>query len=489
MSQAGSRSWVAAVIVLLVALFMDLMDVTIVNVALPAIQEDLGATSEHLEWIVSGYLLGLAALLITGGRLGDIFGRRRVFVIGVIGFTAASLLAGLSSTAGALVGFRAMQGLFAGVMVPQVLSIIQAIFPPRERAAVYGITGAVTGLAAVAGPLVGGALITGDAFGIGWRSIFMINVPIGVVLIVGALWLIPETQSAHALRVDVRGVLLAMGGVLALVYPLVEGRQLGWPLWTFSLMLLSPVLLALFARHQRRRSAANQAPLLPMGLFRDRGFSAGLVVQLTFQAGVASYFLILTLYLQSGLGFSAWHAGLTILPFSLGAVIGSGVAVPLTTKLGKLLVSAGATLQAAGVAWSIAVVSDRADALAISDLILPMGVAGIGLGVLVVPLLDVALATVPVNDAGSASGALTTFQQVGAALGVAVVGTVFFDTISAELDPASLREAFLTAAWVTIIAACVAVLASFFLPTITAVRARTAEQAQALQTQEETAQH
>lgn len=155
MSQAGSRSWVAAVIVLLVALFMDLMDVTIVNVALPAIQEDLGATSEHLEWIVSGYLLGLAALLITGGRLGDIFGRRRVFVIGVIGFTAASLLAGLSSTAGALVGFRAMQGLFAGVMVPQVLSIIQAIFPPRERAAVYGITGAVTGLAAVAGPLVG----------------------------------------------------------------------------------------------------------------------------------------------------------------------------------------------------------------------------------------------------------------------------------------------------------------------------------------------
>lgn len=489
MSQAGSRSRVAAVIVLLVALFMDLMDVTIVNVALPAIQEDLGATSEHLEWIVSGYLLGLAALLITGGRLGDIFGRRRVFVIGVIGFTAASLLAGLSSTAGALVGFRAMQGLFAGVMVPQVLSIIQAIFPPRERAAVYGITGAVTGLAAVAGPLVGGALITGDAFGIGWRSIFMINVPIGVVLIVGALWLIPETQSAHALRVDVRGVLLAMGGVLALVYPLVEGRQLGWPLWTFALMLLSPVLLALFARHQRRPSAANHAPLLPMGLFRDRGFSAGLVVQLTFQAGVASYFLILTLYLQSGLGFSAWHAGLTILPFSLGAVIGSGVAVPLTTKLGKLLVSAGATLQAAGVAWSIAVVSDRADALAISDLILPMGVAGIGLGVLVVPLLDVALATVPVNDAGSASGALTTFQQVGAALGVAVVGTVFFDTISAELDPASLREAFLTAAWVTIIAACVAVLASFFLPTITAVRARTAEQAQALQTQEETAQH
>ena len=218
-------------------------------------------------------------------------------------------------------------------------------------------------------------------------------------------------------------------------------------------------------------------------LFRDRGFSAGLVVQLTFQAGVASYFLILTLYLQSGLGFSAWHAGLTILPFSLGAVIGSGVAVPLTAKLGKLLVTAGAIFQAAGVGWSIAVVSDRADALTIPDLILPMGVAGIGLGILVVPLLDVALATVPVDDAGSASGALTTFQQVGAALGVAVVGTVFFGIIGTEFDPATLQEAFLTAAWVTISAACVAVLASFFLPGITAVRNRVASQAQALQNQ------
>src|SRR5690625_4025157 len=202
MTQMARRSRAVAVSVLLVALFMDLMDVTIVNVALPAIQQDLGATSEHLEWIVSGYLLGLAALLITGGRLGDVFGRRRVFVLGVVGFTAASLLAGLASTAGALVGFRAMQGLFAGVMVPQVLSIIQAIFPPRERAAVYGITGAITGLAAVAGPLIGGAPVTSDAFGLGWRSICMINVPFGMLLLDSALIMTPESNSAHTSRLD-----------------------------------------------------------------------------------------------------------------------------------------------------------------------------------------------------------------------------------------------------------------------------------------------
>lgn len=478
MLMSSHRNRVAAATVLLVALFMDLMDITIVNVALPAIQQTLDASPQHLEWIVSGYLLALAALLITGGRLGDVFGRRRVFLIGVIGFTAASLLAGLASSGAGLVGFRAVQGVFAGVMVPQVLSIIQALFPPHQRAAVYGITGAVTGLAAVAGPLVGGALITSDVFGLGWRTIFMMNVPIGIALATCALILIPETKSAHPLRLDVPGVLLAMTGILALVYPLVEGHELGWPPWTFALMLMSPVLFAIFIKHQRRRSGANQAPLLPMELFRDRGFSAGLVTQLTFQAGVASYFLILTLYLQSGLGFSAWQAGLSVLPFSLGAVIGSGMAVPLTAKLGKYLVFTGAMLQTAGVGWSIIVVSSQGNTLVPPDFILPMGLAGLGLGLLVVPLLDVALATVPVDDAGSASGALNTVQQVGAALGIAVIGLVFFGTIGSDFDPASIREAFLSAAWVTIIATCLAIIASLFLPGIAAVRARVLDQDQ-----------
>lgn len=483
MSQLHARSRIAAVSVLLFASFMDLMDNTIVNVALPAIEQHLDATPAQLEWVVSGYMLAFAALLITGGRLGDIYGRRRVFLVGVVGFTAASLLAALASTGESLVALRVVQGVFAGLMVPQVLSIIQALFRPRERAAVYGIAGAVTGLAAVAGPLVGGALITSDAFGIGWRSIFVINVPIGILLLVGALVFIPETRSERAPRLDVIGVLLAMAGVLALVFPLVEGRQLQWPWWTFALMLASPVLLALFVWQQRRRAAASLAPLLPMSLFRDRGFSAGLITQLAFQAGVASFFLILTLYLQAGLGFTAWEAGLSILPFSVGAIVGSGISVPLAAKLGKILVLAGALLQGAGVAWSIAVISDRGNALSIPDVILPMGVAGMGLGLLVVPLLDVALATVPVDDAGSASGALSTFQQVGAGIGVAIIGVVFFGIIGASFDPTTMRDAFLAAAWVAVCAAAIAATASLFLPGISAVRARAALQAQTLQQQ------
>ena len=483
MSRIGTNSRIVAVSVLLFASFMDLMDNTIVNVALPSMEQDLGAAPAQLEWVVSGYMLAFAALLVTGGRLGDILGRRKVFVVGVVGFTVASLLAALAPSADALVALRVVQGAFAGAMVPQVLSIIQALFTPRERAAVYGIAGAVTGLAAVAGPLVGGALITSDAFGIGWRSVFMINVPIGVLLLIGALLFIPETKSEHPLRLDIVGVALVIGGVLALVYPLVEGRQLGWPGWAFALMSASPVLLALFALQQRRRSLAGRTPLLPLTLFRDRGFSAGLLIQLAFQASVASFFLVLTIYLQSGLGFSAWDAGLSILPFSLGAVAGSGISVPLTAKLGKLLVLVGAILQGTGVAWSIAVAAERADALTIPDLILPLGLAGVGLGLLVVPLLDVALATVPINDAGSASGALSTFQQVGAALGVALVGVVFFGIIGTNFDSATLREAFIAGAWVTVAAAGVAALASLLLAGPTAMRARVALQAKILQTQ------
>lgn len=311
----------------------------------------------------------------------------------------------------------------------------------------------------------------------------MINVPIGVGLLIGALLFIPETKSEHPLRLDIVGVALVMGGVLALVYPLVEGRQLGWPGWTFALMAASPALFALFARQQRRRSRAGRTPLLPLTLFRNRGFSAGLLIQLAFQASVASYFLVLTIYLQSGLGFSAWDAGLSILPFSLGAVAGSGISVPLTVKLGKLLVLAGAILQGTGVTWSIAVAADRGDALTIPDLILPLGLAGIGLGLLVVPLLDVALATVPVDDASSASGALSTFQQVGAALGVALVGVVFFGIIGTTFDPATLREAFIAGAWVTVGASGVAALASLLLSGPAAMRARVALQTKILQTQ------
>lgn len=455
-----ARGRTAAVVVLLLASFMDLMDSTIVNVALPSIEKGLGATAAQLEWVVSGYVLAFAAMLIAGGRLGDMLGRRTVFIIGTAGFTLASLWAGLSASGTELVVLRIAQGLFAGLMVPQVLGTVQALYPPKERAAVYGIAGAVTGLAAVAGPLLGGALVSGDVFGLGWRAIFLVNVPVGVLVLIGAFVLVPQTRSDHPLSLDVLGVVLAAGAVVALVYPLIEGRQAGWPWWTVALFVLAPILLGAFVVHERRRTRTGRALLLPLGLFADRGFSTGLIVQLSFQASVIGLLFVLSITVQYGFGFSAWEAGLVILPFSIAAGITSGAAAALVAKAGKTLVGVGSLLQAIGAGWSIAVIAGGSDPT-VTGLIGPMAIAGAGLGLVVVPLTDVVLAAVPVSDAGSASGTLSTFQQVGAGLGIAIVGTVFFNLLASSHQPGS---AFGIAAWIVVALGVLAALTSLLLP-------------------------
>ncbi|NEA23117.1 MFS transporter [Actinomadura bangladeshensis] len=460
--ESTGRGRTAAVVVLLLASFMDLMDSTIVNVALPSIEHSLHTTAAQLEWVVSGYVLTFAAMLITGGRLGDMLGRRTVFIAGTAGFTLASLWAGIAGSGTELVVVRLAQGVFAGAMVPQVLGTVQALYAPRERAGVYGIAGAVTGLAAVAGPLLGGAFVSGDVLGLGWRAIFLVNVPVGVLVVVGALALIPQTKSDHPLSPDVLGTVLAAGGVVALVYPLIEGRQAGWPWWTAALFVLAPVLLAVFVVHERGRARRGRALLLPLRLFTDRGFSAGLIVQLSFQAGVIGFLFVLSITVQSGFGFSAWQAGLVVLPFSIAAAMTSGAAAALVAKAGRTLVGIGALLQAIGAGWSIAVVAGGSDPT-VAGLIGPMAVAGAGLGLVLVPLTDVVLAAVPVGDAGSASGTLSTFQQAGGALGIAIVGTVFFDSAASGHD---LGGAFGVAAWVVVALGLLAALAGFLLPRV-----------------------
>ncbi len=315
--------------ILMFAAFMDLIDVTIVNVALPAIRSDLSASPAHLQWILGGYTLAFAVLLITGGRLGDIFGRQRIFVIGVAGFTATSLAACLSGSGDALVIARVVQGGFAALMVPQLLSTVQVLYPPKERAAVFGIVGAVSGTAAVIGPVLGGWLVTSDAFGIGWRSIFLINVPVGIALMALAITYVPNTTSQRATRLDLSGVALATVGLLLLVFPLIEGREQGWPVWIWAMLAASAMVLALFVVNQRRTERRTQSSLLPMHLFANRGFSAGIVTQAAFQGSIAGFVLALVIYLQSGLGFSAIHAGLVLLPFSLGPSSGSASRRPL----------------------------------------------------------------------------------------------------------------------------------------------------------------
>ncbi|MFE3501828.1 MFS transporter [Kitasatospora sp. NPDC059160] len=468
-----------AMLVLIVASFMDLLDTTIVNVGLPAIQKDVHATPGHLEWVVGGYTLAFAIVLITGGRLGDIIGRRTVFLAGVAGFTAASLAAALAQSGDALVAARGVQGAFAALMVPQVLASVQALYRPRERAAILGIIGAVSGMAAVAGPLLGGWLVSADAFGIGWRSIFVINIPVGVALLVAARLLVPDTRSAHPLRLDVPGLLLASTGLFLLVFPLVEGRESGWPGWILAMLAAAPVVLGGFVVNQRRRMRRDGSPLAPMHLFGRRGFAAGSLVQLCFSGAMAGFFLILALYLQLGLHFSAMASGLTLLPFTAGAFLGSGVSVPLARKAGKPLVVLGALMQAGGAAWVRQVVDSHGAGLSGWDLLWPLALAGLGLGLLVVPLVDLALATVDVREAGAASGVYSTFQQFGAALGVAVTGVVFFGRTHDGYDPTVLRTALLAGALVCVAGYLLAALAGLFLPASRLARHEPADEEEA----------
>ena len=474
----------AAMAVLIFASFMDLLDATIVNVALPSIRADLGASGSQLEWVVGGYLLAFAVLMITGGRLGDLFGRQRLFVAGVVGFTVGSALACAAPSIELLLLARVVQGAFAAMMVPQVLSSVQALYAPRERAAIIGMIGAVSGISTVVGPVLGGWMVSSDAFGIGWRSIFLINLPVGLALVVLALRLVPDTRSPHPLRPDPTGLVLATAGLFGVVFALVEGRQQDWAWWIWAVGACGLVVLAAFVGQQVARERTVGSALLPMRLFSDRGFSAGLVTQGAFQGSLAGFALALTIYLQTGLGWSAIHSGATLLPFSLGAFVGTAVAVPLGVRLGKGVMVVGAALQSLATVWVIDIVAAQHGDLTTWHLVPALALSGVGLGLLVVPLVDIALATIPTAEAGAASGAYGTVQQVGAALGVAVIGTVFFSVAGSSYDASALRSGVLAACWVAAAGYALSALASLLLPARAQVQAHQAEVARELEADE-----
>lgn len=460
-----------AVVVLLTASFMDLLDTTIVNVALPSIQEDLNASSSQLVWIVSGYVLSFAVLLITGGRLGDRYGRKTIFNIGVIGFTLASIGCAFAQSADGLVISRLIQGAFGAIMIPQVLSIIQVLFKPKERAAVFGLVGAISGLAAVAGPLIGGLLVSGDVFGLGWRSIFVINVPVGILLLVASFAFVPNSKSEKPVKFDFVGVVLITAAVFVLIYGLIQGPEQGWPLWIWLMIASSPMLFGAFFLIQSREEKSTGNALMPPSLFKNRGFSAGVVTSFLGYSSIGAFFLILALYLQIGLGFSAIEAGLATLPFSIGAFFGSAIAVPLTPRIGRFLIVIGAIFQLAGYFLVKQVILDKGDVLTGTDLILAMAIAGIGLTFILVPLNDLALAQTDVQNAGAASGVLNTFLQVGGATGVAVISVAFFEVVGANFTAGGLRDGFEAAIWVPLIAVALTGLSSFLLPTVSQMTA------------------
>jgi MFS family permease len=319
----------------------------------------------------------------------------------------------------------------AGLMVPQILAIIQVTFPRHERGKVLGLWGGVAGSASAAGLVVGGLLVQWDLFGLQWRPIFLVNIPIGIAAMVAAVRVVPESRSPTAPRLDLIGMAIAVTGVLMLVYPLTEGRRLGWPAWTFLLMAGSVLLLAAFVAYERRRTRTKGSPLVVLDLFRARAFASGMVAWLVFWIALGGFFLMWTLYLQVGLGWTPLHAGLTAVTFAVGASAGAGLAVTvLTPRFGRWVLMAGALLNAGGFISYLWAATRYGPEISSWQMVPPLVLTGFGFGLVVAPMIDAILTAVPVRDAGSASGLLNTTQQVGMALGIALVGVLFF----AQLD-------------------------------------------------------
>jgi len=415
--------------ILLVAGFMNLMDVTIVNVALPSMQAAFSATPEQIEWVVAVYILVFALCLIPGGRFGDIFGRRNVFIVGVVVFTVGSALCGLAPSIQSLVGARVVQGIGGALMIPQTLALVPAIFPPEERGAAFALFGLSAGLASVSGPLLGGVLIGADIWGLDWRPIFLVNIPVGIVAVILAARFLPAVERRRDLGIDWVGILLAGAALLMVIFPLIEGRALGWPLWCFALMAAALPMGWLFARWQRRQAAAGRPELLPAALLANRTYLLGTVITALLFSGIPGFFLIMALFLQDGFGFTPLESGLTTVPFSIGVLIASGVAGRLGNRFLRLRITAGAWAMALGLAGLWGVMGLIEDVVVRSWFIAPLLLAGVGLGTSISPLFNTVLTSVEGREAGSASGALQAFQQVGGAFGVAVVGQIFFSIL------------------------------------------------------------
>ena len=423
-----SSTW-APLAVLLAGTFMIVLDFFIVSVAIPSMQHDLHAGSGAIEWVVAGYGLTFATLMITAGRLGDQHGRRRMFSLGLALFTLASAACGAASDPTVLVLARVVQGIGSALLAPQVLSTLGVVYTGEARIRAFGAYGVVAGLAAAGGQLIGGALVQADVLGLGWRACFLINVPVGIAALALAPRLVPETRSPGTTRLDLTGTVLVTLGLTAIILPLVEGRQHGWPAWTWICLAAAPVLLGAFAVHQRALGRRGGAPLLEGSLFAMRGFTGGLVTQVVFWSGQASFFLVLALYLQQGRGLSALGAGL-VFTIAAAAYVATSTAAPgLSTRYGRRVVAVGALVLAAGHTLLLGTVAGLGTSGAVGLLMPALALIGAGMGLLITPLMTIVLAEVRPETAGVASGVLNTAQQVGNALGVAVIGVIFFGAV------------------------------------------------------------
>lgn len=430
------RARTIALIVVLLAFFMDLLDTTIVNVAIPSIQKSLGASYSSIQWIIAGYTLTFALFLITGGRLGDIIGYKKLFLLGMGGFTIASALCGFAPTTEFLIASRVLQGLMAAMMVPQILSTIQIMYTTtEERQGISAFYGALAGVATVAGPILGALLISGNLWGLEWRTIFLVNVPVGVVSFVLAMVFMPDAKSPHPLRLDLVGVAIIIIAMLMLMYPLIQGRELDWPTWTLVSIAASIPVFILFAFSQIWKDRRDGSPLVVPHLFRQRSFLAGTILNGSFFGVIAGFFLTFTLFLQVGLGYSVLKAGLTGIPFSIGVSIAAGMSGPVfVPRFGRNIISAGPIVMIAGFLIFIWTIQHFGGEVSPWEMIPSLFLAGAGMGFVVASVYPFILAEVPIKDAGSASGVINAVGQIGGAMGVAVIGVIFFGLIGSRAD-------------------------------------------------------
>jgi len=442
MTKYRGNPW-AILLVLSLGFFMTLLDLTIVNIAIPNMITKLDASLDDVLWVINAYALVLAVLLITAGRLGDLFGQRTMFITGIVVLTIASAACGLSPSVGWLIGFRAVQGLGAAILMPQTLALLTMIFPADRRGAAFGIWGAVAGVATIAGPTLGGLLVT--AFD--WRYIFFVNLPVGVVVLVLSGILIPDLRTGREHRLDVSGVLLATVALLAICYGLVEGQRYNWGKITsfVSIPLVLGVgvaLLLIFLLVQARMQ--DREPLVPFSLFRDRNFSVMNFVSGTVSIGMLGIFLPFTIYLQSVLGFTALKAGLTMAPASLISMFVAPVAGRMSDRIGgKYILIAGLTLFGLGMGL-IALIAQTDSAW--YDFLAPQVAAGIGIGCTFAPMITMAMRNIDPMMAGAASGLFNTTRQVGTVIGTAGVGALLQNRLVAGFtSQAALRTARLPA--------------------------------------------
>lgn len=423
--------WLGLSVLLLAGFVTIFFDLFVVYVAIPSMQSDLGASFAQIGFIVAGYELAFGVLLITGGRLGDLFGRRRLFVIGMAGFTLASALCGLAPSAGFLIGARVLQGLAAALLFPQVYASIRVNFDGNDSRRAFGLLGMTLGLAAIAGQVLGGWLVHANLFELGWRNIFLINVPIGLFAIVAARH-IPESRAPQQSALDWPGVCLVSAGLTLLLVPLIEGPSQGWPAWSLTALAAAAVFLIAFYRQQENRRKSGRLPLVDMQLMGQRRFSAGALLVLLVYSTSSSFFLCFALLVQSGLGLDPFVAGSIFAPCSVGFVAASLAAPRLVARWETRAIVAGALVYAVSVGLLIAQVQMAGADLVPTRLIAVLVVVGAGQGLIMTPLLNLVLGFVDEAQAGMASGVISTVQQVGAALGVAVVGALFATALAAN---------------------------------------------------------